>query len=107
MIPNRSEAGKRQQKAAQIAWRLAQYGLTREEYEAMVEAQGGVCAICGRAPNAGKRLSVDHDHRCHQGQTACSACIRGLLCHSCNVMIGLAQDNPDVLIAAASYLKGR
>lgn len=70
------------------------YGITVEQYDAMFEAQGGLCAICGRPGNG--PLRVDHDHETNE--------VRGLLCHGCNVAIGLMADDPDRLIAAAAYL---
>ena len=65
----------------------------------MTADQNGLCAICGREPN-GKgghaRLHVDH---CHA-----SSKVRGLLCGNCNTMIGLAAEDPQVLLAAVEYL---
>ena len=37
------------------------YGLTLEEWRAILDIQGGVCAICKRVPPNG-RLVVDHEH---------------------------------------------
>lgn len=51
------------------------FGLTIAEYDAMLAAQGGVCALCKKKPT-GKRLAVDHDHNTGE--------IRSLLCHRCN-----------------------
>lgn len=48
----------------------------RPYYEAMLEAQGGVCAICGREPYPTRRFDIDHDHA--------EMYIRGLLCWRCN-----------------------
>lgn len=73
------------------------FGLTVEDYDAMLEAQGGGCAICGGTCKSGKNLSVDH---CHD-----SAKIRGLLCGHCNKGIGLFLDNPAFLRSAADYLE--
>jgi hypothetical protein len=83
------------------------YGITEEQYNALLEAQGGACAICGRTPELagrGKRLVVDHDHQCCRGTGACGKCVRGLLCQWCNRILGLAQDDPARLSAAMSYL---
>lgn len=71
------------------------YGITVEQYESMLAAQGGVCAICG-GPQTGKNWHVDHDHETGE--------VRGILCHGCNHALGGARDNPDTLIAAAKYL---
>lgn len=47
------------------------YGISREDYDALLELQGGRCYICRRKPQT-KRLAVDHDHR--------TGLVRGLLC---------------------------
>lgn len=78
------------------------FGLTPEEYDAMLESQGGVCATCGRPESAerdGKimRLAVDH---CHE-----TGRIRGLLCHACNRSIGLFGEDTDLMERAIAYLE--
>ena len=84
------------------------HGVSKTEYEAMLVAQGGACAVCGARSNyQGRRLCIDHDHRCCSGASSCSGCTRGLLCIKCNAMIGLALDNPEVLRLAADYLLDR
>jgi hypothetical protein len=60
---------------AYFAGVLKKYGLTREQYEAILAFQGGKCAICLNEPKT-RRLAVDHDHTTGQ--------IRGLLCMNCN-----------------------
>jgi hypothetical protein len=75
-----------------IAHLRYEYGLTLEQYDAMLEAQGGACAVCG----ATGTLVVDHDHA--------SGSVRGLLCDSCNVGIGRLKDDPAVLALAVAYL---
>jgi hypothetical protein len=70
------------------------YGITRAEYEDMLERQGGRCAICGVEP---RRFYVDHDHD--------TDTVRALLCSSCNVGIGLLQDDPELLRLAALYIE--
>jgi hypothetical protein len=73
------------------------YGITIEEYEVMLEAQGGTC-VCGVTEPGGryKNFLVDHDHETGE--------IRGLLCYTCNSAVGLVQDDPEVLRALADYL---
>lgn len=61
----------------------ARYGITADEYDAMLDKQGGVCAICGSPPRGQKRLHVDHDHE--------TGVVRGLLCHVCNVWLGILE----------------
>lgn len=87
---------------------LEKYGLTADRYAAMLEAQGGACAICRRIPDPSgrmKRLGVDHDHGCCPGDRSCGKCVRGLLCSGCNGMIGMANDDPEHLRAAIRYLE--
>lgn len=64
---------------------LAQFGLTIEDYEAMYEAQGGLCAICAQPETSSRngkvyRLAVDHNHKTGK--------VRGLLCFKCNSAMG-------------------
>ncbi|MFF5045647.1 endonuclease VII domain-containing protein [[Kitasatospora] papulosa] len=73
---------------------LRKYGITVEQYDAMHDAQGGRCAICGDVPAAG--LALDHCH--NTGKP------RGLLCKLCNLGIGHFRDRADLLTAAAAYL---
>lgn len=93
--------------ANQVARRLAdprgfkdthlrsRYGITLDQYEAMVQRQGGLCAICHEAPDV---LYVDH---CHATEK-----IRGLLCNLCNVGIGSLRDDSLLAFRAAHYLIG-
>jgi hypothetical protein len=79
----------------------AKYDMTLEDYERMFLRQAGVCAICerpGRRRGGAGPLEVDHDHR--------TGDVRGLLCGSCNVAIGLLRDAHGVVDRAARYLKG-
>ncbi|MGA6223520.1 endonuclease domain-containing protein [Streptomyces umbrinus] len=70
-----------------------EYKLTCEQYEALVHAQSGVCAICNGAPEPGKRLVIDHCHNTGK--------VRALLCTYCNVVVGAYENHRQ---AAAEYL---
>lgn len=87
--------------------RLRLYGLTQDDYDRMLAAQGGCCAICKTSdPGKGTRFHVDHDHGCCPGTAAsCGACIRGLLCNNCNKGLGQFRDDPIRLRAALEYLE--
>lgn len=74
------------------------YGITPETYDEMLEAQGGVCAICRQPPDRG-RMFLDVDH-CHE-----SGRVRGLLCSGCNRAIGLMGEDAERLRAAAAYVE--
>ena len=81
-----------------IRYRKTRYGLTPAAYDAMVVAQGGVCAICRRPPS-GRWPTLHIDH-CHQ-----TGRVRGLLCFPCNAGLGSMGDSLDRLLAAAEYLR--
>lgn len=74
----------------------ALYGITPEDYQAMLEQQNHACAICKKKCRSGYRLSVDHDHETGQ--------VRGLLCRACNQVLGLAGESVAILEGAISYL---
>ena len=65
------------------------------EYKALLDKQGGVCAICRERPKG--KLAVDHAHSTGK--------VRGLLCNFCNVGLGLFRDDERRLLAAVEYLK--
>lgn len=76
------------------------YGLTIEQYEAMLVEQGGVCALCRKPPSGranGGRLHVDHDHETGR--------VRRLLCYHCNNALGHFRDDPDLMRRAADYIE--
>lgn len=83
------------------ATQLSRYSITPDDYEKIFAAQGSVCAGCLAPPN-GRKLAVDHNHRCCDGDFSCGACIRGLLCDTCNRRIlGNAEKNRTVEEATA------
>jgi hypothetical protein len=75
------------------------FGISLEQYEEMLAAQSGGCAICGVLPPENGSLHVDHDHETGR--------VRGLLCFSCNGGIGQFQEDPLILRAAVRYLDPR
>jgi hypothetical protein len=87
-----------------------EFGITLEQYDAMLAEQGGCCAICGQPPaivgyRASRRpgrptrpiLVVDHDHQTGK--------IRGLLCIHCNRGLGFFKDSPELLRFALKYME--
>ena len=96
----RSRAYHAREKAALLNARLiAQFGIDKLGYDALLAAQGGRCAICGTSNpgNGFDRLHVDHDHR--------TGTVRGLLCSACNRGLGCFRDSPALLMVAAQYLQ--
>jgi len=86
------------------AFTTRRYGIPPTWYEETLARQSGVCAICGEAPQ-GRRMHIDHDHRHCSTDKACTQCVRGLLCGSCNTGIGMFRERADLLHAAMSYLE--
>ena len=110
------------EKAAQKKWRLANpnyykkwskdnaeraknyyyhtmYRMTFEDYRKMVQAQGGLCAICEKKPfdtgGPNGQLHVDHKH---------GGSVRGLLCWRCNRALGMFGDDALRIFRAAQYV---
>lgn len=75
------------------------YGITMAEYRALWLSQKGACAICQQPERTARNrlLTIDHDHVTGQ--------VRGLLCSQCNRAIGLLDDSPEVIEAAAAYVR--
>lgn len=78
------------------------YGIRIKQYNQMLEAQGGVCAVCKRAETridlrTGEivPLHVDHDHK--------SGDVRALLCGGCNAALGHLAEDPNRIRALADY----
>lgn len=73
------------------------YGITEDQFQKLVVLQQNKCAICLQ-PAEGV-LRIDHDHNTEN--------LRGLLCHKCNVALGLFSDNPEIIRRAAFYIESR
>ena len=74
------------------------YGMTFEEFDAMLSDQGNCCAICKTKQPGGRaqRFNVDHNHKTGE--------VRGLLCKSCNIALGEVKENIHTLQAMIEYL---
>lgn len=69
------------------------YGITGDEYQELVDARGGLCALCQERP----AQHVDHDH--------VTGRVRGVLCSCCNQGLGNFRDRADVMRQAIVYLE--
>lgn len=74
----------------------SQYGVTVEQFEALLRFQGGKCANDHCRSTAD--LCIDHDH--------VTGDIRGILCRRCNIALGLVHDDTNRLKGLADYLSG-
>jgi hypothetical protein len=79
------------------------FGISAQKYDEMMDAQGGVCAICGNPEimidKRGIKMSLAVDH-CHK-----TGEIRGLLCKNCNHGLGNFKDDQGLLRKALDYLR--
>ena len=82
-------------KKRQIKSHFSEY--PRKTYEDVFREQNYGCKICGKVNLNGKKLSQDHNHVTKN--------LRGLLCFGCNMGLGCFKDSPELLIAAAKYLR--
>lgn len=91
--PMRSRAHKRKY------WLMKKFGMTMADYDAVVQSQLGLCAICGGTLSdpRGFYPHIDHDHATGK--------FRGVLCFSCNGGLGNFKDSPEVMRAAADYIE--
>lgn len=94
---DRKESG-----AERAAHLMRKFGITPDEYDAMLVRQNGGCAICGCRPDEQAAryttfLHVDHDH--------VTGRVRGLLCAEHNLLLGRFNDDPALLRRAAEYLE--
>lgn len=71
------------------------YGITSVQWEIRFNKQGRRCKICRRNKTAGRGWHTDH-----KGKK-----VRGILCHNCNVLIGLAHDSVHILRSAILYVR--
>jgi len=77
---------------------LRRHNVTLDQYHAMLEQQGELCAICRSVLQPmHKETHIDHDHATGK--------VRGLLCGACNLGLGKFKDNPAALRAAAAYVE--
>ena len=94
-------------------YRIASYGLTHEQFDRLLAAQQHACGMCHEPFEEGQLVHVDHDHACcRKKNRSCGKCIRGLLCHTCNIALGHIErryamaraylDSPPVRLLAAA-----
>jgi hypothetical protein len=80
--------------------RLNNYGITKEQFFEILDKQDNKCALCNKPFESlwGNHCHIDH---CHETDK-----VRGLLCMSCNVGLGMLGDTKEKLMKAINYLEG-
>ncbi len=81
-------------------WRFKRHGISKEIFEAMLESQGGGCAVCRQLTD---KMCIDHDHAHCSGGYGCAECFRGVLCPQCNMAIGLLKEDQELFERAIEY----
>lgn len=79
---------------------LKKYGLGLDGYDKLLTSQNSCCALCDLPlpPHSDKRdVHVDHCHRTGK--------VRGIVHRACNVIIGYAMENTQLLRKAVSYIE--
>lgn len=76
--------------------RYQKWGSSLKEKEEIWERQQHKCDICGKKIPM-LESPFDHDHKKNK--------VRGVLCDTCNKVLGNFKDNPKYLINAIFYLK--
>ena len=92
-------------KAAWVRRGIERHGITQEKYDHLFNSHDGKCWICNGDSNGNRRLSIDHDHSCCKEEYSCGNCVRGLLCMSCNIMIGNLENGQVTLNNIENYLR--
>ena len=97
-MPQTAEKKEYMRKYSKKYFLKTRYNMTEEDYSEMLTTQNHKCAICGidesELPN--KRLYIDHCHNTGE--------VRELLCHNCNVALGLVKESVSTLTQAIAYL---
>ena len=70
------------------------FGMTLEDYDDILAAQDGGCAICGEQSADGQSMHIDH----------VAESVRGVLCVRCNNALGQLKDDPELMLRAAEYV---
>jgi Recombination endonuclease VII len=95
---------KESRKKSNRKYRISSYGLTQEQFDLILTAQNYACGMCREPFEAGQLIHVDHDHGCCQVKNrSCGKCVRGLLCHTCNIALGHIEHR---YALARAYLDG-
>ena len=85
------------------------YNITKPERDDMLAAQGGACAICESPIKFAQAKGLDKDHavvdHTHLIEELGYMQVRGILCGSCNNLLGRAQDSATLLRKALDYVE--
>lgn len=93
---SKAERTRRQRRSNHNYHLRKNYGITIEDYDRILQAQGGRCAIC-KGGTSKNFFAVDHNHR--------NGRVRGLLCARCNTGLARFMDSATNVGRAYRYLR--
>lgn len=93
----RAKNKKDEKELNRIYQKKTKYGIVKEEYDKLFVSQNNRCLICGVEFDSKTKGVVDHNHK--------TGLVRGILCNKCNTLLGMANENIEVLENAIKYLK--
>jgi hypothetical protein len=107
-IPKSTQWTNANPEKARVNWQRAEAKRTAKvdaRRDALLAAQGGVCAICETSDPGKHGWNLDHDHRCcpQPSGRSCGHCDRGVLCVGCNMRLVAAVESP-LLQKAIDYV---
>lgn len=76
---------------------LSKYNLTLYQYFQILRDQDNRCAICTETFTESNKPVIDHCHELNH--------VRGFLCRSCNLAIGLFLEEESIFLNAIKYIK--
>lgn len=74
----------------------SRYGITQKDVKNIIQIQGGKCPICKKSFSETVGC-IDHDHKTKK--------VRGVIHRKCNLLIGYANEDINILQNAISYLE--
>ena len=76
------------------------YGIKAVQFDEMWAAQHGRCATCGKHFDWNGKQTAPHIDHCHT-----TGKVRGLLCNSCNSVLGIVNERTDILSALIGHIE--
>lgn len=92
----KSSGGFRDKTKTKEYWLKHKYGISLTQYNELLQSQNFSCKICQIKEPMGYNWHVDH---CHS-----TGIVRGILCQTCNQVLGMMKDDTNLLQKAINYL---
>ena len=87
------------------AVRKHRYGITQDQYDAMLDEQNHACAVCKTEFSETVKPKIDHDHNCCPTAYTCGNCLRGILCPTCTSFAKYIETRFSVMEDMFRYLR--